>query len=286
MAHPAQADTSSRIRGTLPCISCGYDLNTRTLDSRCPECGAAIGDSLQSLFLTSPASIHVMRSGLMRVIVAAPLGVAAYITAALISPRNEFVSMWLLLGVMASGPWLAWTGLRRFTLSAGASAPPHSASRRIVLAAMLYAFLMTLTVVLVGSAFGTGSDWPSFIIAIVAGEVWCWRNLGTLTFIRTIARQSNAPRLGAAARWLRWWLMVVAAVFAIFFAARVFRDVLPGNLWQRLYYGIMLGWGLLLIVGGWIVVWPALLIWLWTHLRKVEQRTRRDPPAITTLPHP
>ena len=39
-------DEHGRLRVSVPCVRCGYDLRTQPRDARCPECGHAVRQTL------------------------------------------------------------------------------------------------------------------------------------------------------------------------------------------------------------------------------------------------
>lgn len=45
-AATALLDADGRVRISVPCMQCGYNLRTLTAEGRCPECGRAVGESL------------------------------------------------------------------------------------------------------------------------------------------------------------------------------------------------------------------------------------------------
>jgi hypothetical protein len=95
---PVKLDQQGRLDEDISCRKCGYNLHSLLLSAQCPECGTAVGRSLQGDFLrfADPQWVEMLASGMTWILIATAagtLGILASLVAASISATG-YQSTW------------------------------------------------------------------------------------------------------------------------------------------------------------------------------------------------
>jgi hypothetical protein len=269
------------IVGGLPCLGCGYDLRGRDISSVCPECGRAAQDSLASVWLWTPGRRRQARRGLSLTLAASPISILVYVGTLLLHParRGELPLLALLVmgAAMSLGPALAARGLVQLARAVDPPAPSPAGpqrrpGRRLERAAIAYAVAYGVSVGI--AVLGRGSyliNGLSLLSAMVVWIIWVLRNLWALAQLRILARRCGAGSLHRDLGWARFWaaLCLLANLPLASFAVGMLGMTSPGGAW-----GALLAAGL--IVLGWMLLWPFLLLRALNVLRRIERDLGRE----------
>jgi hypothetical protein len=201
------------VREDIPCFRCGYNVRGLAVDGQCPECAAAVDESLRRraellagallpLVSSDPRWVRTLALSCVMISIGAIGMVAAHTISLmqLVLPEGVQAALFLVpMVVLASGVWLS-----------GAREPVHAARLRwlstpIVIRVCIVAWVLCIVAVVV-LAFTSGpSRYAWFVYASVAMNVLsaaiCW------SFFRrfaTLAQRLDRPGLCRASKWLAW----------------------------------------------------------------------------------
>lgn len=210
------AAAQSTVSSSLPCVSCGYDLNGLKVDGRCPECGEAIersvgGDPLEyanaKWLNTITRGVVLLRIGAAGVVITPLLLMVISISLLTIVGGGMGRTADLLLGVVMSILWLG--GLGAVTLGvflATAQEPrdrerePMESRRNVARFAMVIATgALPATAMLYQAMFASGAArWIGYVVSMLLAVTLGVGVPATMDHLAKLARRCG-DRVGEAA---------------------------------------------------------------------------------------
>ncbi|MFW6154513.1 MAG: hypothetical protein ACOC95_04770 [Planctomycetota bacterium] len=237
---------------TTPCVGCGYDLRGLASDGNCPECGAAVDQSLHGDFLRFAPPAYVRR--LARGVTWMLWGLLVFVVvrgSSEVLARLPGMPYWIMVAGAITAPLPLLWGLWRVTTPdpRRRDAEPTLSARRIVrivvLVILVHLALLGPVVFALPRLAGTGRVigiiyYPLTFVASVlelAGVIACFVHL------RALAMRVPAPLLSRRTRIVAWGTAL-------------------GYVLHVVACGLMAAWGLVLLShpGPWGAVPPAM--WL------------------------
>lgn len=125
VSREADSAPSFRVRGSLACMSCRYDLRDLATTDVCPECSTPVARTLGSLHAAPLASVVRIRSGLRLMCVAIPFGICAFLVQVFIgfmpylvlNSRVDEQLAWITTALLlVIGPIISLIGVRRIAV--------------------------------------------------------------------------------------------------------------------------------------------------------------------------
>lgn len=233
-----------------PCVKCGYNLRMQSHAARCPECAAAVADSLHAHFLRfAPATwVRSVAQGLTLISIAVGLVAAFWALSATVSGLGNYLSgaATVLAGSLAcSAPLIGLAALVTTIVGCvkfSARDPQYVLRREPFLTARrnirrsLWLLLLPIAGfgVLVGFTIWVDKQSPERVIGVV-GSGWFWvawtagmivcssgyviLPLAVMRHLRGLMRRVPAPGLARSANVLYWIVGLLAGLMTLGFAA-------------------------------------------------------------------
>ncbi|HVP13685.1 MAG TPA: hypothetical protein VMV94_21095 [Phycisphaerae bacterium] len=96
LAVDVKRDPQGRLAEDVACRRCGYNLRSLSLGTRCPECGTAVGRSLQGdlLRFAEPQWVQTLGSGTSWIVISIAVGLPASFVARMLVGKWGFSDLW------------------------------------------------------------------------------------------------------------------------------------------------------------------------------------------------
>jgi len=245
-------DADGRIAEDVLCLTCGYNLRSRTADDACPECGSAVSETFDAMLINADATwlLHVQRAAWVM------LGSSMLLRGWDDLPSWHWSDSlwWLLSAVFVIAAW-------RFT------APRFGLSENRHVRAALVLWVVSLTMVQVARMWAP--DQPFWTIV--------WFNLTVFHAIAIclllyhgarMARLLPAQRLASRARFVMWGYAAVQ-VLVLLISTLAALVVSSATLMPT---ATATGWIIVSVAVG--VLHMVFTIWAWILLLKLALRLR------------
>ena len=198
--------SNGRINQTAICVKCGYDLHGLRPDGACPECGTAVGRSIQGdcLYFAPPEWIEKLARGMNWIVAGIIVSVFGGILAGLALGTHWAAASLLILGVVrVGGCWLLTT------------AEPARRQEQLTLNAR--------TIVRFTVGFNYVAAWALWgpvpvparlgaVGAVILGLTLLVECISTFAYARQLAIRIPSPKLADESRELMWGWIVVATL--------------------------------------------------------------------------
>lgn len=294
----ASGESGLVIACELPCIQCGYNLNTLKLSGRCPECGSACSEAMSWLGMATAEEIHRIEDGLVLVSVMAIGGPSA---AVVLGAVSAFAT-----GSIAGGacvlaafalivPGLTAKGIKRLSEPVPARytgkpiAHEEVVSRRVRTSAVVHCVLLILffafaTVSTMTPGRGDSLTALVIILLLVTLAAWTVRNMLILKWLGMLMRRAHAPRSVQMLRTSAWISAGLFVLFAMVIGAGTLHATVSlgraasQSLWESLETIVnTLFWG---VLPGWQVGWAVLLLLVARRLKAVRREIETRGPVV------
>jgi hypothetical protein len=203
----------------VPCRKCGYNLRGLSPDGRCPECGVAIGRSLQGDYLrfADPQWVQTLASGMNWILAAIVMSVLDSVAGSLAAGATRISLGWAFL-IGCGSALVSLVGYWKVTTPdpAGLEDASRITSRKVVRfvqVARLVIIVMQFLVVFSRIRLG----WPALVPAILLTIVGL---IAVLTYARQLALRIPDQMMAGHCRRIMWGGVILFSIqFAMLLGA-------------------------------------------------------------------
>lgn len=204
------------IEQDIACIHCGYNLRALYPDGRCPECGAAIGESLRGDLLKFADAGWLerlafgIRLKLLNIVLAMLAGVSGMVLINLFPQSAEVIQYFLSVGGGAMGLWASYaitTQEPRISLQED----PVSLRRAIRTCAAVALLAALLPMVRMGGSM----DMVLTLVVVLCSVVGYGGALGELIYLSRLALRIPDEPLARDTRRLMWLVVIGGGLYLV-----------------------------------------------------------------------
>ena len=214
------------IGNDLPCRKCGYNLRGLTPAMRCPECGTAVGYSLQGdlLRFCDPGWVDTLSRGTSLIV----WGIVTYIAALILGmilgaaaggSRGGAVGVVILVGIAVIGAWILMTiGWWLLTQPdpSGMGEERYGTSRKISRVALIVGiFSQLLNLVTQAAPLDASMMIGVLILQMIAGLISVVGFYAQLIYLEKLARRIPDDKLSGRAYTVRWGITISYGVLIV-----------------------------------------------------------------------
>lgn len=209
---PMAAPTAARVEHDISCRKCGYNLRGLSVEGRCPECGSAVGLSLQGDLLrySEPAWVDGLRRGISLIIAGIAVMVLAVIASVLLNggraaptPRTLLVSQ--LGGIVFAVLNLIGTWLLTERDPSGLGEDQYGTSRKIIRVALIVGLIeQAKEMAATHLGFSPPARAMMGLISVVAAIFSVVGLFATLNYLRKLALRIPDTALSNRAQFLTY----------------------------------------------------------------------------------
>ncbi|MFQ5502744.1 MAG: hypothetical protein ACE5EQ_10655 [Phycisphaerae bacterium] len=225
---PVPLAREATVEGDVPCIACGYNLRTLSMNGRCPECGGEILASFRRswLIFALPSWLGRLRTGVTIILWMLLGGIVSYIALvavmiATIGPSGQAPSPFLIMGIMlffGLGFTCVWLISVWYLTTPETGRKPNEALGRTVIAKWilgLSAMPIISTLAMMPITYYSMSTSPQFNAAFIIPTLFMYAGgiafqVGfflLMIYMRRIARRDNRKGLGKMMSFLIWGMV-------------------------------------------------------------------------------
>jgi hypothetical protein len=234
----------------VPCRKCGYNLRGLNVETRCPECGAAVGFSIQGDFLqfSDPIWLDTLANGARIYIYGVALMILGGMGAsALFQQRIYYDGTQLLaFGLMTLG----WWKLTEPDPS-GLGEDRYGTSRKIIRFGLLGGIVKTMVDILAeGGGVLPSVFWIITTVSTALSILWVVSLFAQLNYLRKLSLRIPDPALEKRSRFLTWAIIITFSAVIILWSLFAFvasaMGISSGN-WLLPIFGLAL-WTVVLAI--------------------------------------
>jgi hypothetical protein len=234
LAIPAGVvDPQGFVTTDLPCRKCSYNLRGLTMIGRCPECGAAVGLSVQGdlLRFSNPLWVRTLQGGIKNIIYGIAVIFLGAIVGAVVSVAQNVAGPILMFGAIIGGYILILVGTWRLTEPdpSGLGEDQYGTSRKLIRITLLLGVVNQVLDLIHRFSpppppISTALTFLSFLFAI-AGIVGLFAQL---QYLKTLAFRIPDMKLAGRAQFLMYALGISYGAFIVIGAAMALLLALGG----------------------------------------------------------
>lgn len=210
---PVRLDPAGRIDEDVKCIRCGYNLRGLSANGACPECGTAVGRSLQGdlLQFSPPEWVEQLASGMNWIVMSIVIGIFAGLLVGLMAgrgglngPGGYVIQALGIVGVI--GYWKVAS-----PDPASIEAEPPVTARKLVRFVAVFNYVFGFA----AEGMGTVNPVPAQVIQVLVGLVGIVGFFADFIYARRLALRIPNPRLAMHTRIVMWGLVASTGLMVI-----------------------------------------------------------------------
>lgn len=205
----AGVDASGQVVSDLPCRKCGYNLRGLNTTGRCPECGTAVGFSVQGdlLRFCEPTWVDTLKNGLNLIIAGIVVIILGVITAIFLGLSGMEAAQIVQTGIIVVGSILMTIGWWLLTQPdpSGLGEDRYGTSRKVIRVTLIIGVLnQMLGLVIEGRAIPPELMQPLTILSGVLGLAGVVALFAQLQYLKKLALRIPDHAMSNRANFLMW----------------------------------------------------------------------------------
>jgi MFS family permease len=201
-------DAQGRLDEDISCRKCAYNLRSLSPDGRCPECGTAVGRSLQGDFLrfADPQWVQTLASGMNWIVAGIAIGIIVGAVAVGLIGGMGLDRRWMIF-IQIAVSLIALVGYWKVTTPdpAGLEDSAKLTARKLVRICQIAGLVILLLNLLVPKG---SSDW-SLILVLASTPIGIISMIAVFTYAAHLALRIPDEKMARHCRIVMWGLMIL-----------------------------------------------------------------------------